>query len=88
MRYGVEIMKIPPLLLIVNFRLSRSSTHRILNLIKAEPEPMIYNQNGRLFPSLLYLYKDVYLEVGRRRAIAGQEDIIIEIAQNLANGKK
>ena len=63
MRYGVEIMKIPPLLLIVNFRLSRSSTHRILNLIKAEPEPMIYNQNGRLFPSLLYLYKDVYLEV-------------------------
>ena len=32
--------------------------------------------------------KDIYLELGRRRAIAGQEDIIIESAQNLANGKK
>ena len=32
--------------------------------------------------------KDIYLELGRRRAIAGQEDMIIEIAQNLANGKK
>ena len=31
--------------------------------------------------------KDIYLELGRRKAIAGQEDLIIEIAQNLANRK-
>jgi len=32
--------------------------------------------------------KDIFLELGRRKAIAGQEDMIIEIAQNLVNGKK
>ena len=31
--------------------------------------------------------KDIYLELGRRKAIAGQEDMIIEIAQPLANEK-
>ncbi|MFC1454024.1 4-hydroxy-2-oxovalerate aldolase [Verrucomicrobiota bacterium] len=32
--------------------------------------------------------RDIFFELGRRRAVAGQEDMIIEIAANLAKNKK
>lgn len=32
--------------------------------------------------------RDVFFELGRRRIVAGQEDIILEVAQNLARGRQ
>jgi 4-hydroxy 2-oxovalerate aldolase len=32
--------------------------------------------------------REVFFELGRRRVVAGQEDIIIEVAMDLASNKK
>lgn len=31
--------------------------------------------------------KDIFIELGRRKAIAGQDDMILEVAQYISNGK-
>jgi 4-hydroxy 2-oxovalerate aldolase len=32
--------------------------------------------------------RDVYVELGKRRVVGGQEDLIIEVVMNLVNRKK